>query len=124
MSQRKVTNVAASVAERLKQLAKTRDEEFGFVLNRYGVERLLYRLAQSTLRDRFVLKGASLFSLWSDEPHRATRDVDLLGQGDPSPEALQEEIGLLCGIEGGGRRLGLRPDTVAVTMLHQARHRE
>ena len=42
------------------------------------MERLLYRLSRSPDRDRFVLKGALLFSAWSDTPHRPTMDVDLM----------------------------------------------
>jgi hypothetical protein len=41
----------------------------------------LFRLSTSAHSDRFVLKGALLFTLWYDLPHRATRDADLLGFG-------------------------------------------
>lgn len=54
------------------------------MLTRYALERLLYRLSQSEHRDVFVLKGAMLFQLWADQPHRPTRDLDLLGRGDDS----------------------------------------
>jgi hypothetical protein len=55
----------------------------------YGLERWLYRLSQSPHRDRFILKGAMLFTLWSEEPHRKTRDLDLLGFGVKNiPEAV------------------------------------
>ena len=30
-------------------------------------------------RDRFVLKGALLITTWFVDPHRPTRDLDLLG---------------------------------------------
>ncbi len=50
-------------------------------LTRYALERLLYRLSQSDHRDRFVLKGAILFLVWSVDAHRPTRDLDLLGYG-------------------------------------------
>lgn len=56
--------------------------------DRYALERLLYRLSISSYRDRFVLKGAMLLTTWFDDPHRATRDVDLLGYGDPSAEPM------------------------------------
>jgi len=51
------------------------------VLVRFALERLLFRLSTSAHSDRFVLKGALLFTLWYDLPHRATRDADLLGFG-------------------------------------------
>jgi hypothetical protein len=38
---------------------------------------------------RFHFKGAQLFALWAETPHRPTRDVDLLGSGEPSPESLK-----------------------------------
>ena len=58
------------------------------LLTRYALERLLHRLSLSPHRDRFVLKGAMLLATWFNEPHRATRDVDLLGFGDAAEDAL------------------------------------
>ena len=74
-------NVAASVRARLLNLAKTQGVDFNQVLVRFALERILYRLTQSQHADRFLLKGALLFTLWYDMPHRATRDADLLGFG-------------------------------------------
>jgi hypothetical protein len=42
-------------------LARECREDFQLVLTRYGLERLLYRLAQSPHASEFVLKGAALF---------------------------------------------------------------
>lgn len=77
-------DVAASVRARLLHLARQRNEDFQLVLTRYASERMLFRLASSRYADQFVLKGASLFGLWTASPHRATRDIDLLGFGDPA----------------------------------------
>ena len=85
-----VRNVGASVRARLLHLAKERGEDFQLVLLRYLNERLLFRLAASTHGPRFVLKGAALFTLWTGKPHRATRDLDLLGFGDPGEAHLRE----------------------------------
>lgn len=74
-------NVAASVRARLLNIAKAQGVDFNQVLVRFALERILYRLTQSQHADRFVLKGALLFTLWYDMPHRATRDADLLGFG-------------------------------------------
>jgi predicted nucleotidyltransferase component of viral defense system len=74
-------NVAASVRARLLHIAKAQGVDFNQVLVRFALERILYRLTQSQHADRFVLKGALLFTLWYDMPHRATRDADLLGFG-------------------------------------------
>ena len=81
-------NLAASVRSRLLALAKSRGEDFNFVLMRYGLERLLYRLGCSPYANDFVLKGAMLFPLWSGSPHRSTMDLDLLGSGSPEVSRL------------------------------------
>jgi hypothetical protein len=81
-------NVGASVRQRLLNLAHARGQPMELLLTRYALERLLHRLSLSPHRDRFVLKGAMLLATWFDEPHRATRDVDLLGFGDPAHDAL------------------------------------
>jgi predicted nucleotidyltransferase component of viral defense system len=94
----KSRNTAASVRQKLLNLATSTGEDFGLVLTRYVLERLLYRLSQSKYRDQFILKGAMLFQVWSRTPHRPTRDLDLLGRGDPSIEYCQEVFGELCRI--------------------------
>jgi len=83
----KVRNVGASVRARLLDLARRSGDEFNFILTRYGLERLLFRLASSH-RDQFVLKGAMLFPLWSGSPHRATHDMDLLAFGPPNLDVI------------------------------------
>ncbi len=88
MTKPKPSNVAHSVRARLLTLSKERREEFQFVLTRYALERLLYRLSRSTHRDGFVLKGAMMFAVWSGHPHRATKDLDLLGSGSPDLDRL------------------------------------
>lgn len=74
-------DLAASVRSRLLNLAKADKTDFNQVLVRYALERLLYRLSQSQHAGNFVLKGALLFAIWYDLPHRPTRDADLLGFG-------------------------------------------
>jgi predicted nucleotidyltransferase component of viral defense system len=92
-------NIAASVRQRLRNLARDRGEDFQYILIRYGLERLLYRLGQSESQDSFVLKGAALFALWSDQPHRATRDIDLLGHGDNSIPHMEQLFRQLCDMD-------------------------
>lgn len=75
------SNTSASILARLLQLAKQRGDDYNLLLNRFAMERLLARLSGSPHADRFLLKGALLFSLWYDAPHRPTRDVDMLGFG-------------------------------------------
>ena len=89
-------NIAASVRQRLLNLARERRADFQLILIQYAVERLLYRLSRSAHKDRFVLKGAMLFSVWSEEPFRVTRDLDLLGKGDNTVSALGRVFGQIC----------------------------
>lgn len=85
---KEIKNVGASVRARLQNLSRETGQTFELVLTRYALERLLYRLGTSVHVDRFVLKGAMLLTSWFMDPHRATRDLDLLGCGDPSPDAM------------------------------------
>jgi len=72
-------NIGASVRERINNKAKADNVNTQFLLTRYALERMLYRLSVSEHRDSFLLKGALLFDLWYDVPLRPTRDIDLLG---------------------------------------------
>jgi predicted nucleotidyltransferase component of viral defense system len=81
-------NIGASVRQRLLNLAHARGQPMELLLTRYALERLLHRLSLSPHRERFVLKGAMLLVTWFNEPHRATRDIDLLGFGDAAEDAL------------------------------------
>ena len=81
-------NLTASILARLLTLAKQRGDDYNLLLNRFGLERLLARVSISPHADRFLLKGALLFALWYDTPHRPTRDADLLGFGPDDEENL------------------------------------
>jgi len=84
------SNLTASVRARLLNVAKAQGVDFNQVLVRFALERILYRLTQSPHADRFLLKGALLFTLWYDMPHRATRDADLLGFGASDLESVAQ----------------------------------
>ncbi|MBI5438458.1 MAG: nucleotidyl transferase AbiEii/AbiGii toxin family protein [Nitrosomonadales bacterium] len=89
-------DVAASVQARLLNRSKARGEDFNLVLTRYAIERFLYRLSLAPARDVFWLKGALLFDLWFDVPHRPTRDADFLGFGPIDTEALAVTMREIC----------------------------
>jgi predicted nucleotidyltransferase component of viral defense system len=94
-----IVNVAASVRARLLNLSKQRRQPLDLLLTRYALERLLYRLSTSKYRDRFILKGAVLITNWMEDPHRPTRDLDLLGHGDPSPDSMLATFREICGVK-------------------------
>jgi hypothetical protein len=89
-------NLPASVAARLLHRAKQTGDVYQTLLTTFCLERFLYRLGKSEARDRFVLKGAMLLRLWSDQPYRSTRDLDLLRKGDGSFEAIHGDIQTIC----------------------------
>jgi predicted nucleotidyltransferase component of viral defense system len=91
-------NLAASIRARLKNLADARRQDYNLILTHYGLERLLYRLSVSPHGANFVLKGALLFSLWYDLPHRPTRDADLLGFGPADIDSVVSVFRDICQI--------------------------
>lgn len=99
MSREHPRNVAASVRDRLLAYARQRGEDFQLVLGRYAIERLLYRLSVSAYRDRFLLKGAILFLVWTGRVYRPTRDLDLLGRRRSDVAGLQEIFREVCCVD-------------------------
>jgi len=89
-------NIPASIHARLLNLSRASQEDFQMLLNRYARERLLYRLSQSPYRDRFILKGATLFSVWAEKPFRSTRDADFLSFGSSDVESVTAVFRELC----------------------------
>lgn len=115
----KPRNLAASVRQRLTDLARKQGEDFQLILTRYTIERLLYRLSQSAHREGFVLKGAMLFQLWTHERHRPTRDLDLLGKGTPSIEKLEQVFKDVCGMAVEEDGLVFLPETVRAERIKE-----
>ena len=111
-------NLAASIHARLLTRAKGRGEEFNLTLTRYGVERFLYRLSVTAARDRYWLKGALLFDLWFDVPHRPTRDADFLGFGPPDVESLRSELVEVCKVDAGDGMV-FDPDSIAIEEIRE-----
>lgn len=111
-------NLAKSVKDRLLNLARVEGRVFDVVLVRFALERLLYRLSVSEHRERFVLKGGMLVTVWLDNDNRVTRDADFLGYGDASAEALISAFRDIMSIAAND---GLRFDTdaVAATVIRE-----
>lgn len=91
-------NLAASIRARLKQHADATKQDFNLTLTHYGLERLLYRLSVSSHANNYLLKGALLFALWYDQPHRPTRDADLLGFGPSDIDSAISAFREICQI--------------------------
>lgn len=107
------TGRAHSIHVRLLNHAKARGDDFNLVLNRYAVERWLYRLSVSEHRERLWLNGAMLFALWFDQPHRPTRDADFLGIGELDRDAL---VALVRSVSEIGDHDGMTFDAASVVV--------
>lgn len=105
-------NIAASVKARLLHVAREERQPFDVVLVRFALERLLYRLSISPLRDQFILKGGLLVGLWLEDSNRVTRDADFLAFGDASAGRLIADFTAIMDIEVAD---GLAFDTEALT---------
>ncbi|MFM1976001.1 MAG: hypothetical protein RL145_847 [Pseudomonadota bacterium] len=106
-------NIAASVRQRLQNLSRLKKRDFGLILVNYGLERLIFRLSVSPFRDRFVLKGGMLVTLWTGDEARTTRDADFLGFGELDEENLKAIFTEIMGIQTED---GLIFDTVNLTI--------
>jgi len=89
-------NTAASIRQLLLNISREQKVDFNRILTSYGLERVLYRLSVSKYKDEFVLKGAMLFSYWSGDAYRATKDVDFLKSGEASIAYLTQVFTELC----------------------------
>ena len=98
---REIRNLGASVRARLLTLSKASGQSFDLVLTRFALERLLYPISRSPHADRFVLKGAMLMMTWLDDSHRVTRDLDLLGFGNPGEDDILSTFRDILAQDGG-----------------------
>jgi len=105
-------NSAASVRGRLTNLARTNRRPFQEVLQHYGLERFLYRLAASPHGDRFVLKGALLLKAWGAPFSRPTRDIDFLGFIENDIGVVEQIVRDVCETEADD---GLRFDVATIS---------
>jgi hypothetical protein len=81
-------NVAASVHQRLLNKAAESSRPFNELLQQFAIERFIYRFSKSPHVDRFILKGALMFSAWRAPVSRPTMDIDFLGRIDNSLDVI------------------------------------
>ncbi len=111
---REIKDLSASVNQRLLNLRDSRKEDFQVILNRFGLERLLYRISKSPFADRLILKGAFSFELWGHQMYRPTRDADFLGIIEPSLEEIRRVFKRICHQDVEPDGLVFDEDSVAV----------
>ncbi|MHB1458577.1 MAG: nucleotidyl transferase AbiEii/AbiGii toxin family protein [Armatimonadota bacterium] len=114
------SDATPEIRKLLARYARNRDEDFQLVLIQYAMERLLYRICRSTHSARFILKGAMLFRVWTDQPQRPTRDLDLLGSGSAEVHDLETAFREICNTEVEDDGLIVLPETVTAEEIREA----
>ena len=92
MSVNDVRNPAASIRQRLLNLARKDQRPFNELLQYYAMERFLYRLSQSAHKDKFALKGAMMLNVWQSPELRPTMDIDLLGRTSNEETVIAAQV--------------------------------
>lgn len=116
---RALRNISASVEKRLLNLSRQSGEDFQYVLMRYGLERLMYRLSRSVYSKEFVVKGAMLLRVWTGEQYRPTKDLDLLAILDKSPEELDQIFRDICTLTVEDDGLVFLTETIRVRQIRE-----
>ena len=111
MSERDAEGQAESIRHRLRNELRARGEDVTLGLQRYTVERFLYRLGRSVHRERFVLKGATLYAIWGTA-YRPTRDLDFTGYGNPDPQDVIAAFREVCNTPDDVDQLVFETDTI------------
>jgi len=93
---KKITNLPASVHDRLARIAEDNRQTFEQVFYIYALERFLYRLSKSEYGQAFVLKGALMFLGWGLPMRRLTKDIDLQGYTSNDVDSLVHIIRQAC----------------------------
>ena len=119
MTQAKPTNMAASIRQKLLNFANQTGDDPNVIWTRYAIERLLYRLSVSEFKEEFVLKGAALFMVWLNEPHRPTMDLDLLGHGEDSNEHVGDIFRKVCRMDIENDGLNFREESIRVVPIRE-----
>jgi len=108
-----IRNTAASVHQRLLNKAKESSRPFNELLQHYAIERFIYRFSKSSHPDRFILKGALMFSAWSEAASRPTMDIDFLGRIDNSLEAIVVAMKEACRMNVEEDGMSFNPEKVS-----------
>ena len=109
-------DLAASVRQRLLNQAHDQGRPFQELLQYYAIERFLYRLAQSNHRDKFILKGALLLTVWQAPLSRSTVDIDLLGKTSNKLEHIASLVSEICGLDVEAD--GVKFDSASIKTAH------
>lgn len=117
---KEVKNLEASIKAQLLNKARGMSRPFSEVLKYYGMERFLYRFSQSNHVDRFILKGALMFSVWNVPERRATLDLDFSANHDNRIDIIKKIIKDVCEIKVIPDGLVFDPESVIGQRIKEA----
>jgi len=112
-----IRNTAASVHQQLLNKARETSRPFNELLQHFAIERFIYRLSKSPHADRFILKGALMFSIWREKASRPTMDIDLLGTIDNRLEVIVAAMEDVCGMDVEADGMSFDAKTVTATRI-------
>jgi predicted nucleotidyltransferase component of viral defense system len=112
-----VKNIAVSVHRRLLNKAKESSRPFSELLQYFAIERFIYRLSKSPHADKFILKGALMFSAWCGLASRPTMDIDLLGSIDNRLEVITAAIEDACLVNVEADGISFNAETVEAVRI-------
>ena len=96
---KEITNLNASIRARLQNKANDTGRPFAEVMQYYGIERFLYRFSKSEYKDKFILKGALMFTVWDVPERRTTLDIDFLGRYDNQTIEIEKVMKDVCNVD-------------------------
>jgi len=83
------------------------------------MERFLYRLASSSVVDRFVLKGALLLTAWQAPLSRPTMDIDLAGRTSNELDHISEIVRAVCSVRTEPDGIEFDPTSIEVARIKE-----
>jgi predicted nucleotidyltransferase component of viral defense system len=119
MTKERPSNIEASVRQRLLSIIRETGENANIIWTRYAIERLLYRLSISKYAEGFVLKGAILFRVWTEQSYRPTIDLDLLCDDKDYDARLVEIFRNICVLEAKKDGLIFVPESVEIMPIRE-----
>ena len=112
-------DIGASVRQRLLNQARAKARPFQELLQYFAMERFLYRLANSSVADRFVLKGALLLTVWQAPLSRPTMDIDLAGRTSNELDHISEVVRSVCKVRTEPDGIEFDPTSIEIARIKE-----
>ncbi len=115
-------DIGASVRQRLLNQSRAQARPFQELLQYFAMERFLYRLANSPVADRFVLKGALLLTAWQGPRSRPTMDIDLAAKTSNELDHISEIVRSVCNVRTEPDGIEFDSASIEVARIKRARN--